>query len=589
LLPFPIPTPARSGVVAIDRTASAGVGDVIPCWTRKPSPRPLNISAFMAISAALGSLALTLGGGCGSSQPTEREVATFPGVRLTVAVVEDETRLPTLRLLTGEWAAARQAEAIVAAQPIQLLTQPPDADVLLFPGDRMGELVDLDALIPLPERVVRTPRDPRDDDFELDDDSPASRGRGGDRTPKTTPRADDPLDFEAIAPGLRDRATRYGRDRMALPYSTSVLVLVYRIDRFADPTLRAAAQEAGVSLDPPRTWEEFDRLAAFLHHRDWSGDGQPDAALAVALGPDPNERIAVDLFLARAGAVGRHRDSLSFLLDYRTLQPRLTSPPFVDTLEAIVSSRALGPEGIERFDANAARAAFREGRVALLIDRAEMAPSWSDPTNGVGSGSSTAPTPTGAASIQIGVAPLPGSQRVFNPSSQEWERSSDLNCPTYLPRGGGWLIGIASRTSEGPQRQAAIDLARFLAGRQAGQQISRDRQAPALPTRPQGIVAPLATGLDLARWGRSVTETLTASQIALGPRFPAAPDFLADLEAARLAALEGQPAAQALAEAAQSWTQRIEQYGRDRLTWHYSKDLIEIPVADTPPPRASAR
>ena len=210
-----------------------------------------------------------------------------------------------------------------------------------------------------------------------------------------------------------------------------------------------AARQAGLSLEkPPATWPQLDALAKFFEGRDWNGDRAPGHGIALALGADADGVWRRDT-AARAAAHGlkdRHRDHpvLRFLFDADSMSPRIASPPFVEALQGLVALEACGPPGMERFDATAAREAFRTGKVALLIDRAERAATWS-----IGK--------------PVGVAPLPGSDRIFDPIRKEWMPSSPRNAPTYLPHGGGWLVGINGRLA-GTQLEAALDFAKYLAG-----------------------------------------------------------------------------------------------------------------------------
>src|SRR5207244_579652 len=155
--------------------------------------------------------------------------------------------------------------------------------------------------------------------------------------------------------------------------------------------------------------------------------GRPEAGIALALGPDA-EGLAGTTFLALAAALGQHRDQYSFLFDHETMEPRIASPPFVAALERLVALKAYGPPGAERYDAEDAREAFRTGQAALLIDFAERVARWSDPKH---------PVP-------VGVSALPGSERVYNPDRATWEDASPPNRPSYLPRGGGWLVGVSA-------------------------------------------------------------------------------------------------------------------------------------------------
>ena len=157
---------------------------------------------------------------------------------------------------------------------------------------------------------------------------------------------------------------KYGNDRMAFPYGGTALVLVYDRAAFDRAANRAAAEKESLALRPPRTWEQLDALARFFQGRDWDGDGTADHGIALALGPDP-EFLGDAIFLARAASLGQHRDQYSFLFNADTMAPRIDSPPFVAALEALRALKASGPPGMAEFDAEAAREAFREGKVAL--------------------------------------------------------------------------------------------------------------------------------------------------------------------------------------------------------------------------------
>ncbi|HEX8199022.1 MAG TPA: extracellular solute-binding protein, partial [Isosphaeraceae bacterium] len=170
----------------------------------------------------------------------------FQGTALEVAVVGDPAALKTVAARRGEWEQTRGGRVALRAGSID----PGDAgqvDVLLFPGDRMGELVDREALAVLAEAVVRPA-------------APPEGPRGPDRGAPGGP-APDPLGFSDVVPAYRDQVTKYGDDRMALPYGASAAVLAYRRDALESQANRAAAAEAGVRLGPPATWDRLDALA----------------------------------------------------------------------------------------------------------------------------------------------------------------------------------------------------------------------------------------------------------------------------------------------------------------------------------------
>ena len=354
-----------------------------------------------------------------------------------------------------------------------------------------------------------------------------------------------------------------------MPLGSSALVLVYRRDVFSLPANQEAASSAGVKLEPPATWTELDALAKFFEGRDWDGDGKPGHGIAAVLGTDP-EGLGNATFLARAASVGQHRDQYSFLFDSDSLEPRIALPPFVEALAAIVAWKQVGPPGMEQFDAKAAREAFRTGQVAMLIDRAERAATWSG-------------------GKPVGVAPLPGSDRVFEPIRRKWEKPTSTNRPTYLLAGGGWLVGIRRGLSE-TERAAALDLAVYLASPDNVNQLRAERTAPMLPVRTshmgQGLPDPLsAPDVDPRQWSDAVGRTLQAEHVLPGLRIPGTAEYLDDLAKSRVDALKGTDAETALKQVAEAWSKRTGERGPKRQLWHYRRSLNVLATLPTPPPR----
>ena len=497
--------------------------------------------------------------GCGETPPPAAPSATrFDGVRLVVGVVGDHPALlQSIGAQRGEWVARTGSELTLRAGSLDPDAVPAEVDLLVFPAERLGDLVDAGALAVLPESVVASPAASTE---AADPADPGARSA----------EPADPLKFAEIVAGFRDQVSRYGPDRYGLPIGGSALVVAFLRSAFTDPTLIEAAGSAGLTLQPPRTWDEFDALARFFHGRDLDGDGQADFGVALAWGAD-SEGVGDAVYLARTASAALHPNQYSFLLDSETTEPRVTSPPFVESLQALVQLRDLGPPGGEKFDAPAARAAFRAGRVALLVDRAELAATW------------------GTGKTPIGVASLPGSTRIFDPSRGVWETPNAPNQPSYLPFGGGWLVGLAAKTSH---QTAAEACARYLASPETTDRFRAERDFPMLAVRdPQltrGMANPRsAPGVETRPWADAVATTLRADQSVLVPglRIPGATGYLADLATARVAAVNGQAVPEALTHLAAAWTKRTQALGTARQTWHHRRSLNGPSTAPKPPAR----
>jgi multiple sugar transport system substrate-binding protein len=344
-------------------------------------------------------------------------------------------------------------------------------------------------------------------------------------------------------------------------------VLVYRRDAFEREANRAAAAEKGISLEPPKTWGRLDALARFFQGRDWDGDGQADHGIALVLGGDA-EGLGNATFLARSASLGHHPDQFSFLFDSDKMAPRIDAEPFVQALSGLIALKAAGPPKAETFDAAAARQAFRTGKVAMLIDRAESAAGWSH-------------------GKPVGVAPLPGSDRVFDPASKTWTTTPQRNAPSYLPRGGGWLVGVRQGL-KGNALDAAIDLAKYLSNPEKSGRIRGERAFPMLPFRTAqmgaGLPDPVASpDVDVRLWSEAVGRTF-AERAVVGLRIPGADGYMAELAEGRAAAMAGMAPESALANVARAWTERNRARGPKRQLWHYRRSLnLRTPTSQPPP------
>jgi multiple sugar transport system substrate-binding protein len=500
-------------------------------------------------------------GGCGSDRkdaaPGRPGAAALTGQVVAIAEATGESgALEPVAAQRGEWEARTGAHVEIASDPAQ-------AQVLVFRASDLGTLVARKALAPFPEeRLLPPPRSEED----------ASLTRAEAEIDET----DDPVALGDILPVFRDHLCRSGTELMAVPVGGSALVLVYRRDAFEKAEWKDEAEKAGVSLEPPRTYEQLDALARFLNGRDIDGDGAAESGIAMALSDGP-EGVAQAIYLARAAALGFHPDQFGYLFDDETMEPWVSSPPFVTALADLKALAASGPGGMIGFDAEGARAAFREGRAAFLIDRAERASSWVDPKK---------PRP-------IGVVEMPGSTRVYDPIRKAWQDLDAPNRPEATVDGGGWLAGLASSAPEA-RRGAAVDFLVYLATRETAGRLAASRDTPMLPVRTSqlglGLPDPRSSqGVDARSWMRAVAATLTAERPTPWLQVPEASSYLDELAAARRAVLQGDDTPEdALAKVAAAWSARTARLGRDRMIWHYRRGLNQATATPEPPAAPTA-
>ena len=187
---------------------------------------------------------------------------------------------------------------------------------------------------------------------------------------------------------------------------------------------------------------------------------------------------------------------------------------------------------------------------------------------------------------------MPGSERVYDPSRKQWEdASAPPTDPSYLPFGGGWLVGVAARPT-GKQRDAAIDFARYLVSPETASRVRADRDFPMLPVRSsqlgQGPPDPRAApGVDARQWSDAVSQTLIAAPGRPRPADPARPTATSPTSArGRVAAVAGEPAepcpARRSPRPGPSGPRRSAPSGR---LWHYRRSLNTLVTAPEPPER----
>ena len=151
------------------------------------------------------------------------QAPSFRGITLKVAALDNPAILTGVSLLRGEWEASRGGEIAIALKPVAA-ESPLAADILIFPGERLGDLVDAGALAVIPNDAVMPPKPARPDASDPVDREPEATGE---------PQADS-FQYMDFAPAFRDQVSRYGEDRLQRCTCGRIgsLVLAYRRDAF---------------------------------------------------------------------------------------------------------------------------------------------------------------------------------------------------------------------------------------------------------------------------------------------------------------------------------------------------------------------
>ena len=315
---------------------------------------------------------------------------------------------------------------------------------------------------------------------------------------------DADLAMNDVYPLIRDRVLRYGNK-------------VYALSLGEPPLLLAGPSAESIQL--VGAWEQLDfRLSS--------------------KGSTVTYPHVVEL-LARAIAYSQHRSRSAICFDVESMQPLLTTPPFVKALQQMCSEQLAK-------DSPAAS-------LALVFPSTE--------------GSTT-------------IAELPNAQQVYNLPRNTWEKNKAAEGVTLL----GFAGRSMSVTRSTRNSSSAFRLLAWLGSEATSTQLSPRSQATAWFRKSQLASAQKWLAEDTGRDAAStlVTKLLASEQSFLLPRIPGIDEYLKKLDEAVSSALEDSPvsgqtqsefAEQTLQQATSHWNAITDHYGRDRQRVAYRRHL----------------
>jgi multiple sugar transport system substrate-binding protein len=423
---------------------------------------------------------------------------------LTVLVVDDPGLGPAI---ARQWRAHTEEELQVqevSADTVEKAGRLP-GDVVVFPVGLLGTLAQRGLIQPLPPSLLESPQ------FEARD----------------------------IFDAIRLMQMRWGQQTVAVPLGLPQLVLVYRADLLEKLDAR-----------PPADWADYQKLIARLADPASLGDAaaQADAPWHAAIEPLA-AGWAGQLLLARAAAYALHREQFSALFRFETMEPLIDQPPYVRALEELVASSRSGGYAQRRDTPQQAMAALCQGQCALAL-------TWPGPQT---------PAPKLPSGARIDFALLPGSDQAYRFATRSWQpRQAEETRHVPLLSIEGRLAAVCSSTRQVGRAQT---LALWLAGPQASVQVGPHSPWTTLfrashlasATRWTGELPPQAA----RRYAQVLQETLQLPRTLPGVTIPGRARYLAALDEAVWAALDGTPPRQALAAAAQRWEEITQELGRE--------------------------
>lgn len=456
---------------------------------------PISQSSPMASCSArlflvcLLSLGVLVHVGCGPKDKAPVIVASELPVRILVL---DDPELA--ESIESTWSAQGEGEINVTQKAADAVLESPrkvlDADLVVYPVELLVALAERDLLAPL---AADTRRDPM-------------------------------LAFNDYFPSIRLTTTSWDRQSMAASFGEAELMVMYRQDMLDH--LGAA---------PPQTWADYDRLAKQLADADAMGPFATEDWLGAV---EPHSLRAA-LLLARAGSYSGDETAVSTAWEYRSMEPKLTTPPFLRALTRM-----------KRNGVNRSLETPGDCYRALLEGSCGMAICW--------------PARHAIEDLEL-PDPLPPLRCAALPGAGEVVRNGvwmPVGAPHRNP-----LVGISGRlisvTREAQRRDTAAARLVWLAGKELGERIALASHAT-MPCRTSTRQLSRWTGDSLDDEGlSSYTDVLqqaaerATAQVLI--RIPGRQRYLQSLEDALDSSAEP---TEALQQAADQWEQITNELGR---------------------------
>lgn len=495
------------------------------------------VTGFQRTGSRLLLVAAILGSSCGcptaNQGPSPPSKPSKPAVPVRLIVVDD---MQLADAVDREWRARAEGEIRIRRMTTDEILKdsgrPLPADAIIYPSGLIAELATRDLIAPIGDEVVNDSNVDRDDT-----DRPRFARRDI---------------FELI----RQRDIVWGEQIYAVPLGSPTFVLFYRQDLFDH-----------FGEGPPASWSEYQRLALLLSVRENLGElsppeGTPWYGVVEPLGPG----WAGQTLLARAGGYARHRNYLSTLFDLYTMEPLISTPPFVRALEELVAAARLGP-------AEAVGYSPSDVRRELLAGHCAMAITWPSRAK-----SDTAAVESETREpVSIGVVELPASGEVYEQGDAEWQKRENPEAGYVTLTGIAGRLGSVTKSSRRPQ--AALDLLLRLSSTDWSIAISPQSPATTLyrTSQMQSAESWIDEGFEPAiaiEYAEVVRRADRRPLHLSSPRIPGRARYLAALDEAVQAAIQGdQTPAECLAAAAKRWQSITEELGVESQKAAYWRSL----------------
>jgi len=237
-------------------------------------------------------------------------------------------------------------------------------------------------------------------------------------------KADKAIEWEDIAPFFRDFSATYGGRIYTIPLDGDFHMAYYRTDLL---------EQAG--FEPPKTWDDYLKIAAYFHGKDLNGDGDPDYGSCISKKRGAQAYWFITDFAA--SMIQSQGTSQGTFFNTETMEPLVMNEAFKKALELYKETTKYGPPDELNLDVGDTRSLFTSGRCALSIDWGDIGTLAIDPE-------------TSVVQDKTGAVITPGSTEVLDWATGKLVPCDATTCPyaidgvNHAPFAayGGWSGGI---------------------------------------------------------------------------------------------------------------------------------------------------
>jgi multiple sugar transport system substrate-binding protein len=241
--------------------------------------------------------------------------------------------------------------------------------------------------------------------------------------------ANDPdLNPDDIAPYFREFNQKIDGKTYLITIDGDFQMVYYRTD---------VLDELG--LQPPKTWDEYLKVAAAANGKDMNGDGTPDYGSCMF--KKRNAQSFYAIMSIAASYVQSQGTGQGIFFNTEDMMPMVNNEAWAKALEFYKESGKYGPPEELNHDIGDTRALVTSGRCAIMIDWGDIGPLSIDPT-------------TSKIKDKVGAVILPGSTQVLDWASGKLVDCTPELCPhaidgiNHAPFAafGGWSGAISANS-----------------------------------------------------------------------------------------------------------------------------------------------